>query len=151
MLFWRTVVVEDDVNKLSKNPDVLIQVDAFKWNWQFEYHTYNGQQTAYTGQTDQTTGDSNSPLYLNTVGSDTEIPVLVIPDNESVQIVEHSEDVIHSFWVPEFLFKRDVIPYGTPAQQQRAACPTTGSSSPPTPTAATSAGARNCAAPTTRR
>jgi cytochrome c oxidase subunit 2 len=30
-----------------------------------------------------------------------------------VQIVEHSYDVIHSFWVPEFLFKRDVIPYGT--------------------------------------
>ncbi len=117
-LFWRTVVVENDVNKLSKNPDVLIQVDAFKWNWQFEYHTYHGQQTAYTGQTDQTTGDSNSPLYLSTVGSDSEIPILVIPDNESVQIIEHSDDVIHSFWVPEFLFKRDVIPYGTQAQQQ---------------------------------
>jgi cytochrome c oxidase subunit 2 len=30
-----------------------------------------------------------------------------------VQFDEHSEDVIHSFWVPEFLFKRDVLPYGT--------------------------------------
>ena len=30
-----------------------------------------------------------------------------------MRFVEHSEDVIHSFWVPEFLFKRDVIPYGT--------------------------------------
>jgi cytochrome c oxidase subunit 2 len=118
VLFWRTVVVENDVNKLSKNPDVLIQVDAFKWNWQFEYHTYHGQQTAYNGQTDATTGDSNSALYLSTVGSDSEIPILVIPDNESVQIIEHSDDVIHSFWVPEFLFKRDVIPYGTQAQQQ---------------------------------
>jgi len=28
-------------------------------------------------------------------------------------VVEHSDDVIHSFWVPEFLFKRDVIPFGT--------------------------------------
>ncbi len=118
VLFWRTVVVEDDVNKLSKNPDVLIQVDAFKWNWQFEYHDYHGQETAYTGQNDETTGESNSPLYLSTVGSDSEIPILVIPDNESVQIIEHSDDVIHSFWVPEFLFKRDVIPYGTPAQQK---------------------------------
>ena len=118
VLFWRTVVVEDDVNTLSKNPDVLIQVDAFKWNWQFEYHTVNGTETAYKGQTDQTTGESNSPLYLKTVGSDTEIPVMVIPNNESIQIIEHSDDVIHSFWVPEFLFKRDVIPYGTPAQQK---------------------------------
>ena len=42
----------------------------------------------------------------------------MIPDNESVQIIEHSDDVIHSFWVPEFLFKRDVIPYGTQAQQK---------------------------------
>jgi cytochrome c oxidase subunit II len=118
VLFWRTVVVEDYVNKLSKNPDVVVQVDAFKWNWQFEYHDYHGKQTVYSGSTDQTTGENNSPLYLSTVGSDFEIPVLVIPDNQSVQVIEHSDDVIHSFWVPEFLFKRDVIPYGTPAQQK---------------------------------
>jgi cytochrome c oxidase subunit 2 len=118
VLFWRTAVVENDVNKLSKNPDVVIQVDAFKWNWQFEYHDVHGKQTVYPGQTNQTTGDQNSPLYLSTTGTDTEIPVLVIPNNESVQIVEHSYDVVHSFWVPEFLFKRDVIPYGTQAQQQ---------------------------------
>jgi cytochrome c oxidase subunit 2 len=149
-LFWRTVVVEDDVNHLSKNPDVVIQVDAFKWNWQFEYHTvrdpsgavtqevYPGfsDQQAITGITQQkdsgaksTTcdeaasndsyacgapgGPSGTPLYLSTVGSDNEIPILVLPVGKSVRVVEHSEDVIHSFWVPEFLFKRDVIPYGT--------------------------------------
>jgi cytochrome c oxidase subunit II len=124
-LFWRTVVVENYVNKLSPHPDVVIQVDAFKWNWQFEYHDVKGRQEVYPNQTDFTSGHpqnksnpNNSPLYLNTVGSNDEIPVLVIPDNESVQVIEHSEDVIHSFWVPEFLFKRDVIPYGTPAQQQ---------------------------------
>jgi cytochrome c oxidase subunit 2 len=54
-----------------------------------------------------------TPLYLSTVGSSDEIPVLVLPVNKSVRVVEHSEDVIHAFWVPEFLFKRDVIPYGT--------------------------------------
>ncbi len=37
----------------------------------------------------------------------------MIPVDRKVRFVEHSEDVIHSFWVPEFLFKRDVIPYGT--------------------------------------
>jgi cytochrome c oxidase subunit 2 len=126
-LFWRTVVVEDDVNHLSKDPDVLVQVDAFKWNWQFEYHHYKTDPTAaspdittaYTNAGKQVEDPANpgTPLYLSTVGSDDEIPVLVIPVGETVQIIEHSEDVIHSFWVPEFLFKRDVIPYGTVAQQ----------------------------------
>ena len=121
-LFWRTVVVEDDVDHLSKDPDVLVTVDAFKWNWQFEYMHYKitpktgpDVQAVYTGVKDPSTG---GPLNLNTVGSDNEIPVLVIPVGETVQIIEHSEDVIHSFWVPEFLFKRDVIPYGTDAQQK---------------------------------
>ncbi|MDQ6851993.1 MAG: cytochrome c oxidase subunit II [Actinomycetota bacterium] len=122
VLFWRTVVVEDYVNRLSKNPDVLVQVDAFKWNWQFEYQSYrdaSGRATAavYAGQTNQISG-TGAPLHLSTVGSSTEIPVLVLPVGESVQVIEHSEDVVHSFWVPEFLFKRDVIPYGT-AQQQK--------------------------------
>jgi cytochrome c oxidase subunit II len=113
-LFYRTVVVEDDVNHLSANPDVLVQVDGFKWNWQFEYHSYkaNGVTTAatYPGQQDPTA--PGKPYYVSTVGSDNEIPVLVIPRGETVQVIEHSDDVIHSFWVPEFLFKRDVIPYG---------------------------------------
>jgi cytochrome c oxidase subunit 2 len=122
VLFWRTVVVEDDVNRLSKDPDVLVQVDAFKWNWQFQYESVRGSTgnevtTAYPGQKDLTTGE-NTPLYLNTIGSDNEIPVLVIPVGQTVQIIEHSQDVIHSFWVPEFLFKRDVIPYGTAAEQR---------------------------------
>jgi cytochrome c oxidase subunit 2 len=102
-LFWRTVVVEDNVNDLAKNPDVVVQVDAFKWNWQFEYLKNEGQKTVYT---------KDPKTALSTVGSDNEIPVLVIPRGENVEFIEHSEDVIHSFWVPEFLFKRDVIPYG---------------------------------------
>jgi cytochrome c oxidase subunit II len=145
-LFYRTVVVEDDVNALSAKPDVRVQVDAFKWNWQFEYHQYTTTDgrvvnTVYPGRTNAQAADDSLPdkyvcdeassnisvncgasggddtathkLYLSTVGSQNEIPVLVIPVNRSVRFVEHSEDVIHSFWVPEFLFKRDVIPYGT--------------------------------------
>ncbi len=115
-LFWRTVVVEDDVNSRSKNPDVKVQVDAFKWNWKFEYHSYRvGGATkptteAYPGQTNP---ETKGPLYLSTVGSSTEIPVLVVPIGKSVLVDEHSQDVVHSFWVPEFLFKRDVFPFNT--------------------------------------
>ncbi len=112
-LFYFTVVTENYVDKLTPNPKsdphtVVVQVDAFKWNWEFQYLTANGKPTQY----------SNSTNPLSTVGSSTQIPVLVIPQStsgnvEKIRFIEHSEDVIHSFWVPEFLFKRDVIPYGT--------------------------------------
>ncbi len=116
-LFYRTVIVEDYVNHLSKNPDVTVQVDAFKWNWQFEYHTYRvagatkPTTESFPNRTDPS--DPQKPLYLSTTGTSEQIPVLVIPVDKSVQIDEHSLDVLHSFWVPDFLFKRDIIPYGT--------------------------------------
>jgi cytochrome c oxidase subunit 2 len=112
VLFYYTAVTENYVDKLSKNPDTTVQVDAFKWNWQFEYQDkkYGGTDPA-TGQTDAATGNA-----VSTVGSSTEIPVLVLPVNKSVRIVEVSKDVIHSFWVPEFLFKRDVLPQPKPNQ-----------------------------------
>jgi len=53
--------------------------------------------------------------YLNynkieTIGNSDEIPVLVLPVGKRVEFQQASADVIHSFWVPEFLFKRDVFP-----------------------------------------
>lgn len=47
---------------------------------------------------------------IETTGSTTEIPVLVLPVDTSVSFTLASVDVIHSFWVPQFLFKRDVLP-----------------------------------------
>jgi cytochrome c oxidase subunit 2 len=37
-------------------------------------------------------------------------PVLVLPVNKRVEFVLNARDVIHSFWVPAFLQKLDVIP-----------------------------------------
>ncbi len=53
--------------------------------------------------------------YLNyneieTVGTSDEIPVLVLPTGKRIEFVLAASDVIHGFWVPEFLFKRDVMP-----------------------------------------
>ncbi|MCW2523715.1 MAG: cytochrome c oxidase subunit [Frankiales bacterium] len=110
VLFYYTAVTENYVDKLSKNPDTLVQVDAFKWNWQFQYLQDGGTPTTYAATTSAGVPDPGAGSPLSTVGSSTEIPVLVVPVNQTVQIIEHSLDVIHSFWVPEFLFKRDVIP-----------------------------------------
>ena len=53
--------------------------------------------------------------YLNfdkveTLGTSSEIPVLVLPAGKRIEFQIASADVVHSFWVPEFLFKRDVMP-----------------------------------------
>jgi cytochrome c oxidase subunit 2 len=98
-LFYYTVVVENYVDVRTKHPDASIEVTAFKWNWQF---TYTGNK--YTNSASSAAED------ISTVGSSNEIPILVIPRGMTVRFDEHSDDVIHSFWVPEFLFKRDVIP-----------------------------------------
>jgi cytochrome c oxidase subunit 2 len=94
VLFFYTAVAQTDVDKLSKNPDVRVEVVASKWNWQFVY-------------TD-TKGPDGQPI--TTVGSSDYIPELVLPTNKTIQFTETSKDVIHSFWVPSMLFKRDVIP-----------------------------------------
>ncbi|HWB36344.1 MAG TPA: cytochrome c oxidase subunit II [Rugosimonospora sp.] len=94
VLFYYTAITESDVDKVSANPDVTVSVNAFKWNWEFEY----------PGHTD-TAGN-----VVATVGASDYIPVLVVPTNRTILFKEHSADVIHSFWVPELLFKRDVFP-----------------------------------------
>ncbi len=93
-LFFFTVVVQNRVQDRSADPDVTVAVNAFKWNWQFVYP--------------ETTGPDGEPV--STVGTSDEIPILVLPVDQTVRFELASADVIHSFWVPEFLFKLDVIP-----------------------------------------
>ncbi len=95
VLFYHTAVIQNDVNELTPDPDVTVEVVAFKWNWQFNYRDAPGP-------------DANT--IASTTGSSTEIPVLVIPTGQRVRFELESRDVIHSFWVPELLFKRDVFP-----------------------------------------
>jgi cytochrome c oxidase subunit 2 len=97
VLFYYTAVIQTNVNKLSANPDVTVEVVAFKWNWQFNYMT--GPDTS-----------SNAKTVATTTGTSDVVPVLVVPTGKTIRIEETSMDVIHSFWVPELLFKRDVFP-----------------------------------------
>jgi cytochrome c oxidase subunit 2 len=93
-LFFFTVTVQNRVQERSETPDEVIAVNAFKWNWQFVYP--------------ETSGPDGEPV--DTVGTTDQIPVLVLPTDRTIRFEVASADVIHSFWVPEFLFKLDVIP-----------------------------------------
>lgn len=95
VLFAFTVQVQNNVNDLDDNPQLKVDVVAFQWNWQFTYP------------------DTRTPAGapVNTIGTSDTIPILVLPTDRTIQFTQRSNDVIHSFFVPEFLFKRDVFPY----------------------------------------
>ena len=101
VLFYYTVVVQSFVTTTGPKADTTVSVTAFKWNWQFNY---DDRQDPRTSQS------------VYTIGSSSEIPVLVVPQNENVRFKVNSIDVIHSFWVPDTLFKRDVFPAATKNQ-----------------------------------
>jgi cytochrome c oxidase subunit 2 len=71
-----------------------IEVDGFQWQWQFRYLD----------------GDDNPDNDVSVVGQPPDPPVMVVPVGEPVHLTLVSRDVIHSFFVPNFLIKRDLIP-----------------------------------------
>jgi len=101
VLFYYTVVTQNVVTTTTPTADATISVTAFKWNWKFSYDQVQDPRT-------------DQAVY--TVGTANEIPVLVVPVNENVRFRVNSNDVIHSFWIPETLFKRDVFPAATKNQ-----------------------------------
>lgn len=140
VLFYFTVVVQERMLHKDPNPEVVIDVTAFQWNWKFGYQkiefgdgtlSYDGvdnerkeaMASAPEGvdehgieQVGPIAGkNSEDRTYLNfdkieTIGTSTEIPILVLPKGKRIEFQIASADVIHGFWVPEFLFKRDVLP-----------------------------------------
>ncbi|HEY1177949.1 MAG TPA: cytochrome c oxidase subunit II [Phytomonospora sp.] len=98
VLFYYTAIIQSNVTKVDEDPDQTIQVTAFTWNWGF---SYPGTDTDPNRE-----GEQN----VITTGTSDIIPILVVPTDQNILFLEDSADVIHSFWVPDLLFKRDVIP-----------------------------------------
>jgi cytochrome c oxidase subunit II len=96
VLFYYTARAETDVDKISAHPQVTVSVIAFKWNWEFQY--------------DNDTAQMPDGTPVSEIGNSSYVPILVLPTNETIEFSETSQDVIHSFWVPALLFKRDVLP-----------------------------------------
>ena len=90
-LFAVTFVTVDAIDDDDPDPDLVVDVIAFQWQWRFDYP------------------DSG----VSITGEPGEFPELVLPASSTVRFDLTSLDVIHSFWIPAFRFKRDMIP-GTP-------------------------------------
>jgi cytochrome c oxidase subunit II len=99
VLFYYTAKDENTIDSIPAKPAVTVNVTGFQWSWEFNY-----PQLGIT-----TDGAMWNP-QLTDAQNEAAMPVLEIPVGQSVNFNLTSPDVIHAFWVPEFLFKRDVIP-----------------------------------------
>jgi cytochrome c oxidase subunit 2 len=105
VLFYFTATAQNFVNAQVDNPGLRVRVVGFQWNWEFQY-LQNKPDRDGIYQVRRT--EDGSPL--STLGSSTTIPILVVPTNRVVEYQIVSTDVLHAFYIPEFLFKRDVFP-----------------------------------------
>jgi len=86
--------------------DIYIEAYGKQWSWDFNYLGeskdddsddvfFSGERISFTG---------------NEVGVEETLPTLYLPVDQTVEITVKSRDVIHSFWIPAFVYKLDMIP-----------------------------------------
>jgi cytochrome c oxidase subunit 2 len=95
VLFYYTISVQNTVLAKTPQPAHTINVNGQKWSWTFNYK------------------EAGNPAVGNDVweaGTIQKTPDLYLPVGETVHFNLSSPDVIHSFWVPAFAFKMDVVP-----------------------------------------
>lgn len=88
VLFFFSVRVQEKVTAVSDRPAVRVEVIGFQWGWQFRYLGEGFTIDAPPGGQ----------------------PEMVLPIGAATNLKLVSNDVNHSFWVPTFLSKRDLIP-----------------------------------------
>lgn len=82
------------------HPSNQIQVEVIgkQWSWDFNYTSNmvfdSGIQSQFAGEE----------------GSEASLPTLYLPVNVPVDLSLTSRDVVHSFWVIDFLYKKDIFP-----------------------------------------
>jgi cytochrome c oxidase subunit 2 len=95
VFFYWTVNTQNAVLQDTKQ-DHTITVVGQQWSWTFNYSD------------EEATGGEGTNVY--TAGTASKIPTLVLPVDETTQFNLRSPDVIHSFGIPAFLMRMDVIP-----------------------------------------
>ena len=101
------------------NAEVKISVIAKQWSWDFGYQNLNNiddsvydtgvqlPDDVFKAGTDAFNANTKDNMHVE--GE----PVLYLPVGKSVEIDMRSRDVIHSFWVVDFLYKKDIFPGGS--------------------------------------
>ena len=89
VIFALAFPVINNVQAVSEDPDLSIEVEGFQWQWRFTYPNTDVEVVGVLGQ---------------------DPPTLVVPVDREINVSLLSNDVIHSFYVPDTLYKLDVVP-----------------------------------------
>ena len=83
-----TVGVLGQVDAREDDPGVVVRVHAFQWGWEFTF--------------------PDADVVVSGTAADP--PRIELPTGETIAFEITSQDVVHSFWIPRFLIKRDAVP-----------------------------------------
>lgn len=91
----------------TSDSDVDIKVTGYQWKWRYEYlgegvDFFSNMSTPKEEIYNTKTKNEN---YLLEVDNE-----LVVPINKKIRFLITANDVIHSWWVPDFAVKKDAIP-----------------------------------------
>jgi cytochrome c oxidase subunit 2 len=88
VLFLLTLLVLGRTEATAPSPAVTVEVTAFRWGWRFDYPERGISVTGVTGT----------------------VPEMVVPAGRPIRVRLTGADVVHAFYVPQFLYKRDATP-----------------------------------------
>lgn len=101
-MFFFTARDQTAIEAKWDDPDVEITAIAKQWAWDFQYDAESDDDTVWTmGIQAQPDAEGNI--------DQSQLPTLVLPVDKKVTIDLQSRDVIHSFWIIDFLYKKDMF------------------------------------------
>ena len=102
--FAFTVRDQNAIEARYEQPEVRIEAFGKQWAWDFNYVDEDVYYTGIQAQLDR------SPEAERGSVDQEQLPTLYLPVGKKVEIELEARDVIHSFWVIDFLYKKDMIP-----------------------------------------
>ena len=104
----RTLIAQED----DSNSELTIKITGYQWKWQYEYPDNGLSFYSTLDEKSRAARVLNSSVDVHSVENyllDVDKP-LVIPVDTKVRLLLTANDVIHSWWVPDFAIKKDAIP-----------------------------------------
>jgi cytochrome c oxidase subunit 2 len=96
----------------SRDPDISIVVTGYQWKWHYKYQDQDVDfySSLAMPSVEARFRDSGvDPFSVENFLLDVDRP-LVVPKGKKVRVLLTSNDVIHSWWVPDLAIKKDAIP-----------------------------------------
>jgi len=96
----------------SRDPDLSIVITGYQWKWHYRYQDEGIEFYSSLARPSLDARRLDAGIDVDTVDNyllDVDRPV-VVPKDAKVRLLMTSNDVIHSWWVPELAIKKDAVP-----------------------------------------